>query len=237
MMLAGGSNVTQSIAYTVASGMKYLMYFASFWSTAAGPVSWGGHYNVSASWGGLPGLAAKVLQMKAAGLKAGMHTMAGTIDPTDGYVTPVPDPRLAKVRSGTLKSAVGLTDTKLLLEQPPTNLPGAPGYTPPTGLEGTIMQIGDEIISFATINLGQPALQGVTRGKFGTRPAAHAAGTPIHQMIMGCVGSSFLPAIDSDLTDEVAQNMIRVYAGAGFEYLPTYLLRLISLNTLVQFCA
>jgi hypothetical protein len=127
LMLATGpdaASINRTIGYTSASGMQYLMYFASFWATAAGPVSWGGHYNVSASWGGLPGLTEKVQHIKAAGLKAGMHTMAGTIDPTDPYVTPVPDPRLAKVRAGTLKSAVGLTETTLLLERAPNNLPG-----------------------------------------------------------------------------------------------------------------
>ena len=222
LMLAtgpGAVNINATIDYALASGMSYLMYFASFWASPAGPVSWGGYYNVSASWGGLPGMAAVVRQMKASGLKAGMHTMAGTIDPTDPYVTPVPDPRLAKVRKATLRAAIGLTDTHLSLEQAPTNLPGAPGYTPPVGLESSVMLIESELISFATINIGQPALQGVTRGKFGTRPAAHAAGAPVYQMIMGCVGNAFLPAIDSDLTDEVAENMIRVYKGAGFEYL------------------
>lgn len=64
---------------------------------------------------------------------------------------------------------------------------GAPGYTPPIGLEGTVMLIGSELISFTSINIGQPALQGVTRGKFKTRPAAHAAGTPVYQVTLSSV--------------------------------------------------
>ena len=145
--------------------------------------------------------------------------MAGTIDPTDPYVTPVPDPRLAKVHKGSLKTAAGPADIRLELCDAPTTLPGAPGYTPPNGLEGSIMLIDSEIISFATINIGQPALQGVTRGKFGTKPAAHAAGAAVYQLILGCSGDVFLPDPFSDLTDEIATNMIRVYKGAGFEYL------------------
>ena len=222
MMLAtgpGAANVNATIDYALASGMQYLMYYASFWASPAGPVSWGGHYNVSASWGGLEGMKAVVRSIKAAGLRAGMHTMSGTIDPTDPYVTPVPDQRLAKVAKGALKTAVGASDTRLALAQPPHNLPGAPGYTPPLGLDGSVLLIDSEIISFATINLGQPALQGVSRGKFGTRPAAHAAGAQVFQLIMGCGGDVFLPDPASDLTDEIATNMIRVFSEAGFEML------------------
>ena len=221
MMLAtgpGAANINATIDYALASGMEYLMYYASFWASPAGPVSWGGHYNVSHSWGELEGIKSVVKTIKAAGLRAGMHTMSGTIDPTDPYVTPVPDKRLAKVAKGALETAVGAADTRFALRDPPHNLPGAPGYAPPAGLDGSVLLIDSEIISFATINLGQRALQGVTRGKFGTKPAEHAAGAQVFQLIMGC-GDVFLPDPESDLTDEIAENLIRVFADAGFEML------------------
>lgn len=222
MMLAtgpGAANINSTINYALASGMEYLMYYASFWASPAGPVSWGGHYNVSRSWGGLDGMKTVVKTIKAAGLRAGMHTMSGTIDPTDPYVTPVPDKRLAKIATGVLKTSVGAGDTRLQLRDPPHNLPGAPGYVPPPGLDGSVLLIDSEIISFATINITQPALQGVDRGKFGTQPTAHVAGAQVFQLIMGCGGDVFLPDPASDLTDEIAANLIRVFAGAGFEML------------------
>lgn len=51
LMLAtgpGAANLNASIGHTLASGMDYLMFFASFWASPSGIVSWGGHYNVSA---------------------------------------------------------------------------------------------------------------------------------------------------------------------------------------------
>ena len=70
-------------------------------------------------------MTAAVAKIKAAGLKAGCHTMSGNIVKTDAYVTPVPDPRLAKTAGGTrtLASAIGAADTWISLLESPAGLP------------------------------------------------------------------------------------------------------------------
>ena len=72
-----------AISYASQSGIGYITFLDNIWAGA-------GHYNVSKLWGGHPGLSAAVAKIKAAGLKAGIHTMSGNIVKTDAYVTPVP---------------------------------------------------------------------------------------------------------------------------------------------------
>ena len=54
------------------SGMKYITFLDNIWGRFNG-----GHYNFSAVWGGIGGMQKAVAKIRAAGLKAGMHTMSG----------------------------------------------------------------------------------------------------------------------------------------------------------------
>ena len=60
-----------------------------------------------------------VRKVHAAGLKAGMHTLTGCIQPNDPWVTPVPDTRLAADRY-TLAADMDENDTILTVEKPPS---------------------------------------------------------------------------------------------------------------------
>jgi hypothetical protein len=76
-------SLDDAISYASQSGIEYITFLDNIWAGA-------GHYNVSSLWGGHSGLSAAVAKIKAAGLKAGIHTMSGNIVKTDAYVTPVP---------------------------------------------------------------------------------------------------------------------------------------------------
>ena len=67
-----------AISYASQSGIQYITFLDNIWAGA-------GHYNVSSLWGGHGGLSAAVAKIKAAGLKAGIHTMSANIVKTDSY--------------------------------------------------------------------------------------------------------------------------------------------------------
>eukprot|EP01044_Picomonas_judraskeda_P029538 COSAG03_NODE_10271_length_661_cov_0.914591_1_plen_139_part_01 len=135
----------------------------------------GGHYNFSTVWGGLAGMKEAVQKIKNAGLKAGMHTLSGNIAKTDPYVTPVPDPRLAKKAVNSLSGAVDATATYLPLAQPTGTLPSPSG--PHLYPAATDVQIGSEIISYGGLNAS--GLSAVKRGAYGTKASAHPAGATL----------------------------------------------------------
>jgi hypothetical protein len=111
------STLAATISYAAQAGMGYVTLLDNIWEGE------GGHYNFSEMWGGADGMKQAVRQIRAAGLKAGMHTMSGIIVKTDRYVTPVPDPRLAKRAANTLAAAVDEHAMHLPLAQPTTGMP------------------------------------------------------------------------------------------------------------------
>ena len=59
-----------------------------------------------------------VQKAAARGIRLGVHTLSAFISPHDSYVTPVPDPRLARVGSSTLAAAVDASATEIRVLDP-----------------------------------------------------------------------------------------------------------------------
>ena len=113
------TTLNQTIEYALASGIQYITFLVGSWSQ--GP----GHYDVNnESWpGGAPTLQAAVAQIHSRGLKAGMHTLSSNIAKTDRYVTPTPDPRLAKTHNLTLAADINATTAWIPIVQNVSGLP------------------------------------------------------------------------------------------------------------------
>ncbi len=156
-------------------------------------------------------------KLHSAGILAGLHTMSFSIDKTCAWVTPVPDPRLAKERSYTLTDAAGPADTALRLDEPTTDLPKYITYFIRRSMT---LQIDDELIEYTVVNDAEPyGVSGCKRGACGTKPAPHAKGAKVHHLkeCWGC----FLPDGDSTLFGEVANRIAAVINECGFDF--TYL--------------
>jgi hypothetical protein len=180
-------------------------YCSSSMRTALTCTNTEGHYNVSAALGGLAGLTALVRELEVLGLKAGLHTMSGNIAYTDKYVSPVPDKRLAK-SAIPCTLTTPLTPTSVAIECTQGVLP-----MPTAGA----LQIDDEIITFTgKTNNG---FLGVTRGAYGTKNVAHSAAARTSLLLEG-VGA-FLPDPRTDLMDEIAGNIARVFRTADVSML------------------
>ncbi|MFO7905589.1 MAG: LamG-like jellyroll fold domain-containing protein [Planctomycetota bacterium] len=167
-----------------------------------------GHYEPRASAfpNGLDGLRQVVREIHDAGLKAGMHTLTGCISPHDPWVRPVPDPRLATDGTFTLAAELDKKAVAVPTDQPPGDYPTVWAYSS----RGNCIRIDDELILYSELS-NEPGYGFLEcqRGAFGTTPAAHKKGTPVHHMRVryGC----FLPDEKSSLVDDVADRIAHVF--------------------------
>jgi hypothetical protein len=113
----------------------------------------------------------------------------------DSYITPVPDSRLASMAAYTLAADVTSNDTAFMPVMENTS-----GLPNPYGVLmadiGQDLQIGDEIVTYEHVNSTKLpfGLYGVQRGQYGTRAAAHLAGTPLKKLAAHRADASFQPS-------------------------------------------
>ncbi len=156
-------------------------------------------------------------KLHAANIQAGLHTMSFSIDKRCAWVTPVPDPRLAKERGYTLAASISAAETTILLDEPTTELPKYINYFIRRSMT---FQIDDELIEYTLVNQTPPyGVSGCKRGACGTKPASHTKGAKVHHL-KEC-WSCFLPDGDSTLFGEVANRISTVINECDFDF--TYL--------------
>ena len=174
----------------------------SGWATSLG------HYEPGeASFpNGLEGLKEVVRKIHDAGLRAGMHTLTGCIAPHDPWIRPVPDPRLATDGTFTLTTDMDEKAGDVPTAEAPGNYPTVWAYSS----RGNCIRIDDELIQYSVIS-NEPGYGffKCKRGAFGTKPAAHKSGAPVHHMLVryGC----FQPDEKSTLVDDVADRIANVF--------------------------
>eukprot|EP01051_Picozoa_sp_SAG22_P011797 SAG22_NODE_1167_length_5279_cov_6.428764_2_plen_871_part_00 len=208
-VLATKESSRRMVELAVVSGVRCLALCN--WAQTAG------HYEPAAALGGLPGLVALSNQFRSAGLSVGLHTMSGNIACTpalgcDGYVSPIPDPRIAK--SPTVHTlAVAMTKTASVGSYPGDVMlnTSTAAAMPATGT----LQIGSELITYSgrTLEFGEIVLSGITRGAHNTTAAAHPIGSKVFRLLPSFMG--FLPEPGTDLMDEIAGNVATVFKAVG----------------------
>ncbi len=197
----GEADTDEVIAWAKRGGFGMILIGGGCWHVSHG------HHEINPRFfpDGLPSLQRSVAKMKAAGLRVGLHFLAPAVYPNDPYATPKPDPRLVKDRSLTLAEGLDAKADFVPTTTAPTGFPTEDGgYTG----SGTILQIGDEMISYAGINTTAPyGFTGCRRGFNGTVAAAHAAGDQVDHLLRSY--GYFLYDLDSTLADEVIGNVCR----------------------------
>ena len=162
---------------------------------------------------GRASLKAVIDKLHARGIKAGLHTYAFFIDKSCPWVTPVPDPRLAKDAVFTLAQPLSQdSDTVTVLES-------VKDMSMITGFQvrnSVTIQIDDELITYSGVSKEPPyALTGCQRGAYGTKAAAHAQGAKVYHL-KECFGL-FAPDGDSTLFTEVAARTAEMFNECGFD--------------------
>lgn len=192
------STIARAIEMTRRAGLRYLYHSSPF-------ETWG-HFQLKPNLfpNGWDGLRACVAKAREAGVRVGFHTLSNFITPNDPYVTPKPDPRLARVGASVLAAAVDAVQKELPVAAPDF-------FRKSTDLNTVV--IGDELIRYGSVSVEAPwRLLDCQRGAWGTVAASHPSEAPVAKL-MDHGYKVFLT--DADLTQEVARNLARLCNHAG----------------------
>ena len=96
----GESTIDRAIEMTQRAGLKYLYQSSPF-------ETWG-HFKLKPGLfpHGWDGFRDCVEKARKAGIGVGFHTLSNFITPNDPYVTPIPDPRLARIGTSELTADI-----------------------------------------------------------------------------------------------------------------------------------
>lgn len=196
----GEATIDKAIEYTKKAGLRYLYH--------SGPFKNWGHFelNPAAFPKGWDGLKMCVEKAEKEGIHVGVHTLSNFITTNDTYVTPVPDPRLAKVGSSVISKNIDANQTEIEVESPDffrqyenNNL-------------HTVM-IGSELIRYETVSEQAPwILKNCERGAWGTQKSAHEKGAAI-SLLADHGYKVFLS--NPELSIEIAEKLAELYNYCG----------------------
>ena len=183
----GENNIDQAIAMTQRAGLKHLYHSSPF-------ETWG-HFKLKPGLfpHGWDGFRDCVEKARKAGIGVGFHTLSNFITPNDPYVTPKPDPRLARIGTSELTGDIDASQTEIPVSDPTW-------FQKKTDMNTVV--IGDELIRYDSVNGNR--MQGCQRGAWGAKADAHKKGDAAGKL-MDHGYKVFLT--DAALTAEVARNI------------------------------
>lgn len=152
-------------------------------------------------------------RLHAAGISAGLHTYAFFIDKKCPWVTPKPDPRLAKDAVFTLAADMPAAATTVPVIESTESMSTITGFFVQNSVT---LQIDDELIIYKSIKKDAPfAFTDCQRGAYGTAIAPHSSNSKVSHL-KECFGL-FVPDGDSTLLTEVASKTAEMYNDCGFD--------------------
>lgn len=162
---------------------------------------------------GVDGVKAVIHQMHQAGLQAGLHTYSQFVAKDSCFVTPIPDPRLAKLKHFTLSSDITADATEIPVDESTVDVSLITGFFLPNS---KTLQIGNELINFNGVAKEPPyKFMECERGAFGTTADAHAKGENASQMKQ--MFELFVPDSSTDMVEDVARKTAEVYNTCDFD--------------------
>ena len=146
---------------------------------------------------------------------AGMHPYAFFIDKACPWVTPVPDPRLAKDATFTLAEEITADAAAVPVVESTAGMSTITGFFERNSVT---IQVDDELIVYSELSRERRyAFTGCKRGALGTAATAHQAGTKVHHL-KECFGL-FVPDPETTLLQEVAAANAEFFNVCGFDSL------------------
>jgi len=186
----GEDSIDQAIQMTQKAGLRYLYQSSPF-------LTWG-HFKLKPELfpNGWDGFRSCVVKARRAGIGLGFHTLSNFVTPNDPYVTPIPDPRLARTGTSQLTAAINAQQTEI----PVADVEWFRKKTPMS----TVV-IGEELIRYEGVSAEASwQLLKCQRGAWGTHAAAHAHGGDVGKL-MDHDYKVFLT--DASLAQEIARNI------------------------------
>ncbi|MBN1560033.1 hypothetical protein JW998_07265, partial [candidate division KSB1 bacterium] len=200
IMEFGEKDIDKALDFTQKAGLRYLYHPDPF-------QNWG-HFELKPDQfpHGIKGLQQCVERARARGIYLGVHTLSNFITPNDPYVTPIPDPRLARVGTSRLSERIDQSQKEIPIESPDF-------FNQFKNNHLRIVQVGDELIRYGRVSEGAPwQLLDCSRGAFNTRPASHAKGATIAKLADHAY-RVFLT--DPELSIEMAENIANLFNETG----------------------
>lgn len=140
--------------------------------------------------------------IRKAGLRVGMHTLTGCINPRDAWITPVCSTDLTVRCTHTLSRPLSEGDTEMLVdEMPEADHDTIHSYAS----NGNTLLVGRELVQYTGIRRTPPyAFTGIRRGAFGTRTGGgYPAGTKVKYLLQRY--DAFYPAPGTGLAADLAE--------------------------------
>jgi hypothetical protein len=198
------STVDELLAHTKRADLMTLYHPEPF-------ATWG-HYALDpkAFPSGDEGMRRAVEKGRALGIRIGVHTLTNFINTNDAYVSPVPDPRLARTGSSPLAADIDTAAAEIRVASP------AYFANEKANWLHTVV-IDRELIRYRSVSTTEPwTLLGCERGAFGTAAAPHRTGAAVGKLVDHPY-RVFFPTID--LQDEIARNLARWFNKTGVSQL------------------
>lgn len=195
------ATIDQAIDLTKRAGLKYLYHYGKTFN------NWG-HFELFEGEfpNGVNSLKNCVEKAKAQGVMLGTHFLSNFITTNDPYVTPIPDPRLAKVGTSNLTKAINASTANIVIESPDF-------FNQMKNNSLKTVQIGDELIRYGKVSTQAPwTLTDCQRGAYGTQASAHEANAKISKLLDHAY-KVFLT--EADLTIELSERMAKLYNETG----------------------
>ncbi len=186
----GETTIDRGIEMTQRAGLKYLYHSSPF-------ETWG-HFKLKAGlfpngWDGFRDCVAKA---RKAGIGVGFHTLSNFITPNDPFVTPEPDPWLARIGASELTADIDAAQTEIPVADPVW-------FQKKTTLNTGV--VGQELVRYDGVSARAPwRLLNCERGAWGTTAAVHHERDAVGKL-MDHEYKVFLT--DAALAQEVARNI------------------------------
>jgi hypothetical protein len=193
-------NIDELLSCTKRAGLMTLYHMEPF-------ASWG-HYEINTKIfpDGASGVRACVEKANALGIRLGAHTLTTFIQTNDPYVTPVPDPRLAKTGTSLLTGDIDSSSREIPVAS-------AEYFANEKSNWLHAVVIGTEILRYRAVSAQAPwTLLDCQRGAYGTSAQAHLKGTVVGKLLDHPY-EVFFP--NFDLQREIARNLARTFNQTG----------------------
>ena len=189
----GEGNIEGILARAKQAGFRYLYH--------PGPFRTWGHFELEPGQFPRGDESLRVCGETAAaqGMRLGIHTLTAFITTNDPYVTPVPDPRLARWGTTTLAAAVDAWATEIPITD-------AAAFERQGALKSAL--IGEEIVQYASVSEAG-VLTGCKRGAFGTTASTHGAGADIGDLADHGYRTLY-PGIENGMWEELADRLVEL---------------------------
>ena len=215
----GEKDVDKVIACCKKMGFRQVMMGSGSWCRTVGHYTF--HRNRYPD--GIESLKRTVAKLHAAGIKVGMHCFASKVSKIDTYVTPVPDRRFWVVDSAKLAAGIAAAGDTIRLAGDLSQWPGSPVCKQKTWEGGVAKHrevvIDDEIVAYESIGPEGKwdTLLGCHRGAWGTKAAAHKAGTTARRYgVDGCINGYIIDQ-ETNLIEETTDRLAHIFNTCGFD--------------------